>query len=64
VAEFVDRMAREDRSARMTDNFEKEGVFTGAWCINPVTGRRMPVYTANFALMGYGTGSGHVGSGP
>jgi leucyl-tRNA synthetase len=57
VAEFVDRMAREDRSARMTDNFEKEGVFTGAWCINPVTGRRMPVYTANFALMGYGTGA-------
>jgi len=41
----------------MTDNFEKEGVFTGAWCVNPVTGRRMPVYTANFALMGYGTGA-------
>lgn len=57
VADFVDRMTREDRSARMTDNFEKEGVFTGAWCVNPVTGRRMPIYTANFALMGYGTGA-------
>ncbi|MEZ4602156.1 MAG: class I tRNA ligase family protein [Desulfobacterales bacterium] len=38
--------------------YEKEGVFTGAYCINPLTGRRMPVYAAfNFALMEYGTGA-------
>lgn len=57
VEEFVARMTRENRSDRVIDNFEKEGVFTGAWCINPLTGRRMPVYTANFALMEYGTGA-------
>ncbi|MEZ4577487.1 MAG: hypothetical protein R2875_05585 [Desulfobacterales bacterium] len=32
-------------------------MFTGAYCINPLTGRRMPVYAANFALMEYGTGA-------
>jgi leucyl-tRNA synthetase len=36
---------------------EKKGVFTGAYCINPVTGRRMPVYVANFVLYEYGTGA-------
>ena len=57
VAEFVDRMALQDRSDRALENYEKEGVFTGACCINPVSGRKMPVYTANFALMEYGTGA-------
>ncbi|MGB8425001.1 MAG: leucine--tRNA ligase [Desulfobacterales bacterium] len=57
VAEFVDRMSLQDRSARTVANYEKEGVFTGAWCVNPMTGLRMPIYTANFALMAYGTGA-------
>jgi leucyl-tRNA synthetase len=57
VEEFVERMTRENRSDRVLGNYEKEGVFTGAWCVNPMTGRRMPVYTANFALMEYGTGA-------
>ncbi|MFW6239901.1 MAG: leucine--tRNA ligase [Thermodesulfobacteriota bacterium] len=57
VAEFVDRMSRQDRSARAVEGYEKEGVFTGAYCINPASKRRMPIYTANFALMEYGTGA-------
>ncbi len=57
VAAFVHRMTRANRSDRVLSTYEKEGVFTGAWCINPMTGRRMPVYTANFALMEYGTGA-------
>ncbi|MDA8403941.1 MAG: leucine--tRNA ligase [Desulfobacteraceae bacterium] len=57
VNAFVERMARQNRSAQMLETYEKEGVFTGAWCVNPMTGRRMPVYTANFALMEYGTGA-------
>ena len=57
VREFVERIALQDRSARSIENYEKEGVFTGAYCLNPMTGRRMPVYTANFALMEYGTGA-------
>ncbi len=36
---------------------EKKGIFTGAYCLNPLTGERVPVYVANFVLMGYGTGA-------
>ena len=57
VLEFVERISLQDRSSKSIDNYEKEGVFTGAWCINPLSGKRMPVYTANFALMEYGTGA-------
>jgi len=57
VAEFVDRMALQDRSVKTLESYEKEGVFTGAYCVNPMTRMRMPVFTANFALMEYGTGA-------
>jgi len=57
AAAFIDRMALSDRSSRAVEEYEKEGVFTGAYCINPMSGRRMPVYIANFALMEYGTGA-------
>lgn len=57
VADFVDRMSMQDRSGKAIESHEKEGVFTGAWCINPMHGKRMPIYTANFALMEYGTGA-------
>ena len=35
----------------------KTGVFTGAHCINPVNGKRIPVWIADYVLMGYGTGA-------
>jgi len=57
VTEFIERISHQDRSAKAIENYEKEGVFVGAHCINPMTGRRMPIYTANFALMEYGTGA-------
>jgi len=57
VNKFVERISKQDRSIRAIEGYEKEGVFTGAYCINPLTGNRMPIYTANFALMEYGTGA-------
>ncbi|MEE4111227.1 MAG: leucine--tRNA ligase, partial [Desulfobacteraceae bacterium] len=57
VTAFVERISLQDRSTKAIENYEKEGVFTGAYCINPMNGRRMPIYTANFALMEYGTGA-------
>jgi len=57
VDEFIDRMRREDKTKRTSEDYEKEGVFVGAYCVNPFTGREMPIYTANFALMEYGTGA-------
>jgi leucyl-tRNA synthetase len=35
----------------------KSGVFTGSWCINPATGERIPIFVADYVLMGYGTGA-------
>ncbi len=57
VREFVNRVLTQDWEARMGENAEKEGVFTGAYCINPLTGRKMPIYVANFVLYEYGTGA-------
>ncbi len=50
-----DVSARSDRE-RMADNKEKTGVFTGAWAVNPVSEQRVPVYIADYVMMGYGTG--------
>jgi len=36
---------------------EKEGVFTGAYCLPPGAAEPVPIYAANFVLMGYGTGA-------
>ncbi|MBT8363526.1 MAG: leucine--tRNA ligase, partial [Deltaproteobacteria bacterium] len=57
VDRFVEIISLQNRSARSIEDYEKEGVFTGAYCINPLSGKRIPVYTANFALMEYGTGA-------
>ena len=39
------------------DPEEKQGVFTGFYAINPLTGKEIPIYVANFVLMEYGTGA-------
>jgi len=57
VDAFIDRVGKQDKVRRTSDEMEKEGVFTGAHCINPVTGERMPIFLANFVLMDYGTGA-------
>ena len=57
VEAFIDTVQKTDKARRTAEDFEKEGVFTGSYCINPVTGVRMPVYLANFVLTDYGTGA-------
>jgi leucyl-tRNA synthetase len=57
VGEFVERMRRQDKAKRTAEAAEKEGVFTGAYCLNPMTKARMPIFVANFVLMEYGTGA-------
>ena len=56
VLAFCERVAAEDKISRTAEDREKEGVFTGAHAINPVTGWKMPIYVANFVLAEYGTG--------
>jgi leucyl-tRNA synthetase len=57
VQAFVKRISMQDRSAKSIEDYEKEGVFIGRYCINSMTDLRIPIYTANFALMEYGTGA-------
>ena len=57
VDAFVKKVSSQERSADGIEKYEKEGVFTGSYCINPATGKKIPVYTANFVLMEYGTGA-------
>ncbi len=40
VEAFIAQVRRQDKARRTSDDFEKEGVFTGAFCVNPVTGRQ------------------------
>ena len=54
--------AYREAAARKTDlerqeNKDKSGVFTGAWAVNPVNGARLPIFIADYVLMGYGTGA-------
>ncbi|MEN6476282.1 MAG: leucine--tRNA ligase [Syntrophaceae bacterium] len=57
VKAFVDKTLKEDKITRTSETYEKEGVFTGRYCINPLTGFKMPIYVANFVLYDYGTGA-------
>ena len=57
VREFVRRVALQDKFVRSSEEAEKEGIFTGGFCRNPLTGGRIPLYAANFVLAEYGTGA-------
>ncbi len=57
VGAFIAKVRLQDKAKRTSEDFEKEGVFTGSYCRNPVTGERMPIFLANFVLMDYGTGA-------
>jgi leucyl-tRNA synthetase len=57
VEAFIARVRNQDKVRRTSEDFEKEGVFTGSYCINPLSKTRMPVYLGNFVLMEYGTGA-------
>ncbi len=53
---FIQKIREQTRTERAAEEAKKEGIFTGAYCINPFTSDRVPIYIANFVLMEYGTG--------
>jgi leucyl-tRNA synthetase len=57
VLRFVEQTKQAKRSDRVAEVVEKEGVFTGSYCVNPATNDRIPIYVANFVVMEYGTGA-------
>ena len=56
VKKFCQRVRAEEKFKRIAEGYKKEGIFTGAYCLNPMTGKKIPIYVANFVLMDYGTG--------
>ncbi|BDZ57542.1 hypothetical protein GCM10025872_11990 [Barrientosiimonas endolithica] len=57
VTAYQAQAARRSELDRQTDDKAKTGVFTGILATNPVTGQQVPVFTADYVLMGYGTGA-------
>jgi leucyl-tRNA synthetase len=49
--------AKTDLDRQGADAKAKTGVFTGAYSTNPLTGQRLPIFIADYVLMGYGTGA-------
>jgi leucyl-tRNA synthetase len=57
VRAFVERIRKQEKFTRTAEETEKEGVFTGAYAIHPLTQEQIPIWVANFVLMDYGTGA-------
>jgi leucyl-tRNA synthetase len=57
VREYRERAARKSDLERTELAKEKTGVFTGAYAVNPVNNERIPIWVADYVLLGYGTGA-------
>ncbi|MFY2765293.1 leucine--tRNA ligase [Arenimonas sp. MALMAid1274] len=57
VRAFIDECRRGGVSEAELEQQEKKGIFTGLYATHPVSGEPVPVWIANFVLMGYGTGA-------
>jgi leucyl-tRNA synthetase len=57
LAAFLIDLKRGGVSEAELETQEKRGMATGLWAIHPITGEDVPIYVANFVLMGYGTGA-------
>jgi leucyl-tRNA synthetase len=57
VRAYVEKASRMTEIDRTDVTREKTGVFTGAYAVNPANGERIPVFIADYVLMGYGTGA-------
>ncbi len=56
VKEYQEYAARASEIDRLSTTREKTGVFTGAYAVNPINGRKVPIWTADYVLASYGTG--------
>jgi leucyl-tRNA synthetase len=57
VREYREKTARKSDLERAEMSKEKTGVFTGAYVVNPANGERIPIWIADYVLLGYGTGA-------
>lgn len=57
LADFIAACKQGGVSEAELETQEKKGMFTGVFAVHPVSGEKIPVWVANFVLMGYGTGA-------
>src|SRR4051794_9933106 len=57
VQQYRRQAERKTDLERQTEGRDKTGVWTGAYATNPVNGQEIPVFVADYVLMGYGTGA-------
>jgi leucyl-tRNA synthetase len=57
VAAFLQECARSNVAEAAMETMEKRGIALGISAIHPISGEKVPVWAANFVLMGYGTGA-------
>ncbi|MEK7296834.1 MAG: leucine--tRNA ligase, partial [Planctomycetota bacterium] len=57
VLDFVEKSRNQGMVERTAEGTEKEGVFTGAYVINPINNTKVPLLVANYVIMEYGTGA-------
>jgi len=57
VKDYQDKAAKKSDIDRTDLSKEKTGVFTGANALNPINGRKIPIWISDYVLMGYGTGA-------
>lgn len=57
VLKFIDKVAKKSKIVRMAADVKKEGIATGCFAINPVNNEKIPIWTADYVLMDYGTGA-------
>lgn len=57
IKAFCDKVKNQSEIERTSSESEKEGIFTGVYCINPFTGRKVEIWVTNYVLYDYGTGA-------
>ena len=57
VEAYIAQTAKANEIERLSSAREKTGVFTGSYCTNPVNGKRIPIWLADYVLASYGTGA-------
>lgn len=57
VLDYLDKVQHMNDIERTSTTNEKTGVFIGKYAINPVNGKKVPIFISDYVLMGYGTGA-------
>ncbi|MDP2943946.1 MAG: leucine--tRNA ligase [Candidatus Omnitrophota bacterium] len=57
VLKFIKKVSQESKIVRTAEDVKKEGIFSGAYAVNPLNNEEVPIWVADYVLMEYGTGA-------